>query len=146
MLVALDIEISGRSEFLGERQLSRNSADMQLFLGRRTYDAAEDIKLVKYSCNDDVRRKFLNSKLTTFLGGQVNRSKIDERTRELRVPVILSLGGCCNAFATPQTPLEPTTKRRSAFCGTFASSSRAFIRIPTPTQSSSNRIAPATAP
>ena len=102
VLVALDIENSGRSAFLGERQPSRYEPDLQLYLGRRTYDPAENIEVVEWSCNDDVRRWFLTSKLTTSLSGQVTRWKTDEQTRGLRVPVILSLGGCCRAFDLPR--------------------------------------------
>ena len=73
VLVALDIENSGRSPFLGERQQQKDAADLQLYFSRRTYDFSDDINLVECSCKDDVRRKFLSSKLTTSLGGQMNR-------------------------------------------------------------------------
>ena len=66
------------------------------------YDPAEDIALVECCCNDDVKRRFLISKLTTTLCGVVTRWKTDDRTKGLRVPVVLALGGCCRAFNQPR--------------------------------------------
>ena len=98
MLIGLDIENQGRSTLLGEKQPSRGEADLQHYLGRSNYDPAEDIALVECCCKDDVRRKFLSSKLTTTLGGVDTRWKTDDRTKGLKVPVVLAIGGCCRAF------------------------------------------------
>lgn len=38
MLLAIDIMNGGRSAFLGERQVSRDAANIQIYLGRKTYD------------------------------------------------------------------------------------------------------------
>ena len=92
---------------LGEKQPSRGEADLQHYLRRSKYDPAEDIALVECCCNDDVRRKFLSSKLTTTLGGGVFRWKTDKRTIGLRVPVVLALGGCCRAFDQPRHVSRP---------------------------------------
>ena len=77
VLIALDIENQGRSAMLGEKQPSRGSADLQHYFGRPKYDPAEDIALVECCSNDEVKRKFLSSKLTTTLGGVVTRSLED---------------------------------------------------------------------
>ena len=102
VLIAFDIENQGRSALLGKKQLSKGETDLQHYLGRSKYDFAEYIALVECSCNDDVRRKFLSSKLTTTLGGVVTRWKTDDRTKRLRLLVVLALGGCCRALDQPQ--------------------------------------------
>ena len=94
VFIAPDIENQGRSAMLGEKQPSRGSPDLQDYLGRPKYDFAEDIALVECCCNDDVKRKFLSSNLTTTLGGVVTRWKTDDQTKGPRVPVVLALGGC----------------------------------------------------
>lgn len=73
VLVALDIENSDHSAFLGKQQPSRDVPYFQLYLNRRIYDPAEDIKLMECSCSDELCSKFLSSKLNTLLGGQVTR-------------------------------------------------------------------------
>ena len=98
VLIAIDIENQGLSTMLGEKQPSRGSPDLQHYFGRSKYDFAENIALVECCCNDDMKRKFISSKLTTTLGGVVTRWKIDDRTKELRVFVVLAIGGCCRAF------------------------------------------------
>ena len=93
LLIALDIENQGRSALLGEKQPSIGKADLQHYHGRSKYDPAENIALVECCSNDDVRRRFLSSKLTTILCGVVTRWKTDDRTKGLRVPVVLALDG-----------------------------------------------------
>lgn len=110
VLIALDIENSGRWAFLGERQPSRDTANVKLYTLRKTFNITEDIDLVACSCNDEVRRKFLSHKLTTSLGEQVIRWKIDERTKGLRVPVIFFFGCCCRAFDLPLHSLRTDDK------------------------------------
>ena len=73
VLIALDIDNQVRSVMLGEKQPSRGSPELHHYLGRFKYDPAEDIALVECCCNDDVKRKFLSSKLSTTLGGVVTR-------------------------------------------------------------------------
>ena len=73
VLIFLDIENQWRSAMLGEKQPLRGSLDLQHYIGRPKYDPAENIALVECCCNDDVKRKFLSSKLTTTLGGVVAR-------------------------------------------------------------------------
>ena len=102
MLIALDPENQGRSAYLGKKQPLKGDPDLQHYLGRLKYDPAEDIELVECSCTDYVGRRFLREKLTTSLGGVVNRWKTDERTKRFRVPVVLYLGGCCQAFDYPR--------------------------------------------
>ena len=98
VLIALEIENQGRSALLGDKQPSREDADLQHYLDRFKNDPAEDIAVVECCCNDDVRPNFLSSQLTTTLGSGVTRWKTDERTKGLRMPVVLALGGCCRAF------------------------------------------------
>ena len=102
MLIALDIENERGSAMLGEMQPSRGAPDLQHNLGRHKYNPAEDIALFECCCNDDVRCKFLSTKLTITLGGVVTRWKTHERTKVLRVPAVLALGGCCRAFDQPR--------------------------------------------
>ena len=102
VLTALDPENQGRSAYLGTKQPSKGDPDQQHYLGRPKYYFAEYIELVECSCTDDVRRRFLREKLTTSLGGAVTRWKTDERTKGLRMPVVLYLGGCCRAFDLPR--------------------------------------------
>ena len=102
MLIALDPENQGRSAYLGTKQPSTGDPDLQHYLGSPQNDPVEDIELVEFSCTDDVRRRFLREKLTTFLGGAVTRWKTDELTKGLRVPVVLYLGCCCRAFDLPR--------------------------------------------
>ena len=83
VLIALDIENQKQSAMLGEKQPSRGSPDLKYYLGRPEYDLAEDIALGKCCCNDDVKRKFLSSKLTTTLGTVVTRWKTDDQTKGL---------------------------------------------------------------
>ena len=115
MHIALDIENQGRSAVLGEKQPSREEADLHHYLGRSKYDPAEEIVVLKCCCNDDVRRKFLSSKLTTTLGGGVTRWKTDERTEGLRVPVVLALGGSCRALDQPQHVPRPDDNNAERF-------------------------------
>ena len=103
---------------LGKQQPSRK-ADLQHYLGRSKYDPAEYIALVQCSCNDDVRRKFLSSKLTTTLGGVVTRWKTDERTKGLPVPVVLALGSCCRTFDKPRRVPRPNDKDAERFLNHF---------------------------
>ena len=104
---------------LGEKQPSRGSPDLQHYLGRPKYDPAEDIALVECCCNDDVKRKFLSSKLTTTLGGFVIRWKTDDRTKGLRVPVVLALGCCCCAIDQPRHVARPDDKDAERFLRHF---------------------------
>ena len=98
---ALDIESSQRSARCEVHLPSRDTAgDLQIYLGCKLYDPKVDINLVECSCNADVRRRFLGAKLTTSLGCQVTRWKADATTTNLRVPVVMSLGGCCHAFTS----------------------------------------------
>ena len=92
---------------------------MQHYLGRPKYDPAEDIALVECCCNDDVKRKFLSSKLTTTLGGFVIRWKTDDRTKGLRVPVVLALGCCCCAIDQPRHVARPDDKDAERFLRHF---------------------------
>ena len=88
VLISLDPENQSRSAYLRTKQPLKSDPDLQHYLSRPKYDAAEDIKLVECSCTDDVRRRFLREKLTNSLGGAVTRWKTDERTKGLRVPVV----------------------------------------------------------
>ena len=54
VLVALDIEFSGRSPAVG--QPLREPADLQLYLGKRFYEPEQDIHLLECSCTAEVRR------------------------------------------------------------------------------------------
>ena len=100
VLVALDIESSGRSPAVGHP--SRMPADVQLYLGRRFYDPEKDIHFVECSLNAQVRRQFLLSKMTTSFGNQVTRWKRNARTIGFRVLAVLTLISCCEAVATPR--------------------------------------------
>ena len=104
---------------LGEKHHLRGEVDLQQYLGRSKYDFAEDIALIESSCNDDVRRKFLSSKLTTTLGGVVTRWKTDERTKGLRVPEVLAFGGCCRTFDHPRRVSRPDDKDAEIFLRYF---------------------------
>ena len=119
VLIALDIENQGRSAMLGEKQPSRGSPDLQHYLGRPKYDTAEYIALVECCCNNDVKRKSLSSKLTTTLGGVVTRWKTDDRTNGLRVPVVITLGGCCRAFYQQRHVARPDDKDAERFLRHF---------------------------
>ena len=103
---------------------------MQHYLGRSKYDPAKDIALVECCCNDDVRRKFLSSKLTTTSGGGVTRWKTDERTKGLRVPVVLALGGCCRAFDYPRHVPRPDDKEAERFLKYFCQLVRRYGQNP----------------
>ena len=46
VLIAFNIKNQWRSALLGKKQLSRQKADLQHYLGRSIYDPAEDIALV----------------------------------------------------------------------------------------------------
>lgn len=76
-------------------------------------------ELVGCSCSDDVSRKFLTLKLTTSLGGQVTCWKANKQTKELRVPVILSLRGCCRAFDLPSHTSRTDNKDAERFLRHF---------------------------
>ena len=104
---------------LGEKQPSRGSFNLQHYLGRPNYDPAEDIALVEFCCNIDVKRKFLSSKLTTALSGVVTRWKTDDRTKGLRVPVVLALGGCSCSFDQPRHVARPDNKDAERFLRHF---------------------------
>ena len=98
---ALDIESSQRSARCGVHPPSRDTAgDLQIHLGCKPYDPKVDINLIECSCNADVLRRFLGAKMTTSLKYQVTRWKADASTKNLRVPVVMSFGSCCHAFAS----------------------------------------------
>ena len=130
MLIDLDIENQKRSALLGEKQPSRGAPDLQHYFARPKYDPAEDIALVECSCNNDVRRKFLSSKLTTTLGGVVTRWKTDERTKGLRVPVLLALGCCCRAFDQPRRVPRPDDNDAEHFLRFFRQLARRLGQNP----------------
>ena len=104
---------------LGKKQPSLKSPDLQHYLGRPNYDPAEYIALVECCCNDDMKRKFLSSKLTTTLGSVVTRWKTDDRTKGLRVLVVLALGGCCFAFDQPRHVARPNDSDAERFLRHF---------------------------
>ena len=71
---ALDIDNSQRSARLSVHQPSRDTTgDLQIYLGCQPYDPQVDIHFVECSCNPEVRRIFLETKMTTALGCAVNK-------------------------------------------------------------------------
>ena len=66
-----------------------------------------------------MKRKFLSSKLTTTFGGVVTRWKTYDRTKGLRVFVVLALGGCCRAFDQPRHVARPNDKDAELFMRHF---------------------------
>ena len=98
VLLALDIGSLARSPPLGTRLQLKHMSNLQWYLGRRKYDPVKHVDLLECSCNEDVVQRYLYARHTLALGQQVGRWKSEEATRHLRVPVLLSMGGCCAGF------------------------------------------------
>lgn len=119
VFVSLDIDSCGRSPPFGERQFARDTAGLQFYYGQKLFNPDEDIHFVECFSSADVCRKFIGSKVTTSLGGQVNHWMTELTTKDLRVQVLLSVGGCYNAVTTPRNNARPKEVEAGRHFGVF---------------------------
>jgi hypothetical protein len=114
LIAALDINSRCRAAPLGTHSVPRDS--LEFYLGTGIYDVEKDIDLLELSCTADVENKLITSKKTTTLGGHVHKWKTREATKDLKIPLLLTHGGCCSAFGAKGTFDE---KKMSAFVSAF---------------------------
>ena len=92
LIVALDLDSRCRSAPLGKHFVPKDV--LGLYLGTSIYEVEKDIDLLELSCQPHIEQKLLTSEKTTTLGGHVNKWKTREATKTLKVPLLLTHGGC----------------------------------------------------
>ena len=125
LIAALDMDSRCRSAPLGTHSVPRDS--LEFYLGTQIYDVEKDIDLLELSCTASIESKLIESKKTTTLGGHVNKWRNREATKGLKVPLLLTHGGCCSAYGAKGAF---DAKKMNEFVTAFEASVKAHGRDP----------------
>ena len=128
LVAALDLDSRCRSAPLGKHFVPKDV--LGLYLGTSIYEVEKDIDLLELSCQPDIEQKLLTSEKTTTLGGHVNKWKTREATKDLKVPLLLTHGGCGIGYG-PGKVYVYDEKAMERFVTAFEESVRAHGRDPT---------------
>ena len=100
-----------------------NTQSFKYYLGLNSDNSAIDIELVQCSCIPSVVKRLIHCSNTQTIRSEMQLWITEEVTANLRTPAILSLGGCCLAFASGTNPTKDS-RELARFLDVFNTAAR----------------------